>query len=70
MENDIKNQEPLFNLTNLEFFNLSITEDNFLWDRYIEDMLLLRFINFRYAFLYKNKEMIFYFINLLEGNLL
>jgi hypothetical protein len=67
---DVLRQDPLFNLTNIEFFNLSLRTDNFEWDKFIEEMLLLRFINLRYAHIYKNYDMILYFLNLVEGNLL
>ncbi len=70
MEEDIKKQEPLFNLTSLDFFNLSIQSDNLELEKYIEDMLLLRYINFRYAHINKNYEMLLYFLNLVEGNFL
>ena len=70
MEEEIKNQDPLFNLSFLEFFNLQISEENLEWNKFIEDMLLLKFINIRYAHIYKNFDMILYFLNLVEGNFL
>ena len=70
MEFDLVKQDPLFNLSRLEFFNLSIKGDNLEWEKYLEDMLLLRFINFRFAHIYKNLEMMKYFLNLVEGNFL
>jgi hypothetical protein len=70
MEDEIKKQDPLFDLSFLEFFNLAIHGDNLEWDKYIEDMLLLRFINIRYAYINKNYDMILYFLNLIEGNFL
>ena len=70
MEQDKLRQEPLFNLTKLDFFNLSIRSDNLEWEKYIEEMLLLRFINFRYSHIYKNYDMMKYFLNLVEGNFL
>ena len=30
-------QEPLFNLNQIEFFNLSLRPDNSEWEKYIED---------------------------------
>jgi hypothetical protein len=67
MEQSILKQEPLFNLSGLDFFNLSIRADNAEWDKFLEDILLLRYINFRYSFIYSNMEMVKYFLNLLEG---
>ena len=66
----ILNQEPIFNLTNLEFFNLSLTSDNLEWEKFLDDMLLLRFYYFRLSFIMKNFELVAYFLNLLEGNFL
>lgn len=68
--NNILKQDPLFNLTRLDFFNLSLKSDNLEWEKYTEEMLLLRYINFRYSFIYKNYEMLLYFLHLVEGNLL
>jgi hypothetical protein len=70
MEGDLLNQEPLFNLTRLDFFNLALRSDNLEWEKYIDDMLLLRYIYFRYSHIHKNNEMLRYFLNLLEGNFL
>jgi hypothetical protein len=70
MESNLTFQDPLFNLSSLDFFNLSIKSDNLEWEKYLEDMLLLRFINFRFAFIYQNFEMMKYFLNLVEGNFL
>ncbi len=70
MESDKLKQEPLFNLTKLDFFNLSIRSDNLEWEKYLEEMLLLRFINFRYSHIYRNYDMMRYFLNLIEGNFL
>ena len=70
MNNDIMQQEPLFNLTKLDFFGLIIKNDNLEWEKFSEEMLLLRYINFRYAFIYNNYEMMKYFLHLLEGNFL
>ena len=63
-------QDPLFNLSKLDFFGLKIRHDNSEWEKFSEEMLLLRFINFRYSFLYRNYDMMLYFIHLLEGNFL
>ncbi len=60
-------QSPYFDLSDLEFFNLNIRNDNSEWDKFLEDVLLLRFINFRYSFQYKNIEFMKVFVNLLEG---
>jgi hypothetical protein len=70
MEHDKLRQDPLFNLSQLNFFNLGIKSDNLDWEKYLEDMLLLRFINLRYAHIYKNYDMMKYFLNLVEGNFL
>lgn len=70
MESNLACQDPLFNLSQIDFFNLSIKSDNLEWEKYLEDMLLLRFINFRFSFIYKNFEMMKYFLNLVEGNFL
>jgi hypothetical protein len=70
MESNLSFQDPLFNLTRLDFFNLTIKSDNLEWEKYLEDMLLLRFINFRFSHIYKNFEMMKYFLNLVEGNFL
>jgi hypothetical protein len=67
MDQNIFKQEPLFNLNGLEFFNLAMRPDNQEWDRFLEDVLLLRYLNFRHAFINKNTEMLKYFVNLLEG---
>jgi hypothetical protein len=67
---NIMQQEPLFNLTKLDFFGLKIKNDNLEWEKFSEEMLLLRYINFRYSFIYNNYEMMKYFIHLLEGNFL
>jgi hypothetical protein len=67
MEQNIFYQDPLFNLKGLDFFNLSIKPENTEWDKFLEDVLLLRYINFRYAYIYKNMDMIKYYLNLLEG---
>ena len=67
-ESAILNQEPLFNLTNLEFFNLSLMSDNLEWVNFIDEMLLFRFHYFRIGFIEKNYEFTYYFLNLLEGN--
>lgn len=63
-------QEPLFNLSRLEFFNLGINSENFEWEKYIEEMLILRFNSFRFSYLEKNYETMLYFLTLLEGNFL
>ena len=70
MNADIIQQDPLFNLSRLDFFNLTIKSDNLEWEKFTEEMLLLRYINFRYAHIYNNYEMMKYFLNLLEGNFL
>jgi len=67
-ERAILNQEPLFNLTNLEFFNLSLESENLEWEKFIDEMLHLRFHYFRICFIEKNYELTSYFLNLLEGN--
>jgi hypothetical protein len=41
--------------------------DNSEWDKFLEDILLLRYINFRYSFQYKNMEFLKVFANLFEG---
>jgi hypothetical protein len=69
MEN-ILNQEPLFNLTKLDFFNLSLKPDNLEWEKFLEEMLLLRYSSFRLCFLQGNYESMLYFLTLLEGNFL
>lgn len=70
METSLLEQEPLFNLTKLDFFGLKIKSDNLEWEKYSEDMLLLRYINFRYAFINRNYEVMLYFLHLVEGNFL
>ena len=52
------------------FFNLSIKPDNIEWIKYLEEMLLLRYINFRFCYIEKNYESMLYFLTLLEGNFL
>lgn len=63
-------QEPLFNLSRLEFFNLTIKPENLEWEKYVEEMLLLRYISFRFSYLENNYESMLYFLTLLEGNFL
>ena len=70
METSLFEQDPLFNLKRLDFFGLTIKSDNLEWEKYSEDMLLLRYINFRYSFIYRNYEMMQYFLHLVEGNFL
>ena len=53
-DSKILNQEPIFNLTSLDFFNLSLTADNLEWEKFLEDMLFLRFYYFRLSFIEKN----------------
>lgn len=60
-------QEPYLNLSGIDFFNLEIRSDNSEWDKFLEDVLLLRYINFRYSFQYKNFEFLKIFANLFEG---
>ena len=70
MDNDLLIQEPLFNLTRLDFFNLALKSDNLEWEKYLEDMLLLRFYCFRLAYMHKNFDLFKSFLHLLEGNFL
>jgi hypothetical protein len=70
MDIDILKQDPIFNLTRLDFFNLGMTPNNTEWEKYIEDMLLLRFYCFRLCYVERNYDMLKYFLNLLEGNFL
>jgi len=63
-------QDPLFNLTRLDFFNLALKSDNLEWEKFLEDMLLLRYTSFRFCYIEKNFESILYFLTLLEGNFL
>jgi len=63
-------QDPLFNLTRLDFFNLSLKSDNLEWEKFLEDMLLLRYTSFRFCFIEKNADSMVYFLTLLEGNFL
>jgi hypothetical protein len=60
-------QEPYLNLSGLDFFNLEIRNDNSEWDKFLEDVLLLRYINFRYSFQNRNYEFLKFFANLFEG---
>ena len=63
-------QDPLFNLSRLDFFNLGLKPDNMEWEKFLEDMLLLRYTSFRFSFIEKNYESMLYFLTLLEGNFL
>ena len=60
-------QEPYLNISAIDFFNLEMRSDNSEWDKFLEDILLLRYINFRYSFQYKNFEFLKVFANLFEG---
>lgn len=70
MDSDILKQEPLFNLSRLDFFGLQMKSDNSDWDKYLEEMLLLRFYNFRISYIGRNIEFLQYFLILLESNFL
>jgi hypothetical protein len=70
MDSDVLKQEPLFNLTRLDFFNLAIKSDNQEWEKFIEEMTLLRFYCFRLGFVERNMDILKYFLNLVEGNFL
>jgi hypothetical protein len=63
-------QEPLMNLTKLDFFNLALKPDNNNWEKFLEDMIVTRYYSFRLAFVHKNYDGMKYFLNLLEGNFL
>jgi hypothetical protein len=63
-------QEPLFNLSKLDFFNLGLKPENLEWEKFMEEMLLLRYTSFRFSFLQNNYESMLYFLTLLEGNFL
>lgn len=67
MDNSLINQSPLFNLTHCEFFGLSLKADNFEWDKFIEDMLLIKYYSFRMGHRYSDKDTMIYFLHLLEG---
>lgn len=67
---NILNQEPLFNLSRLDFFNLSLKPENLEWEKFLEEMLLLRYSSFRLSYLQSNYESMLYFLTLLEGNFL
>jgi hypothetical protein len=60
-------QEPYFNLSGIDFFNLEIKNDNNEWEKFLDDVLLLRYINFRYSFQNRNFEFLKVFANLFEG---
>ncbi len=70
VDSNLLKQDPLFNLSKLEFFNLSLKSDNSYWDKFIEDMVGLRYFSFRLCSLHNNYDMMKYFLNLLEGNFL
>ena len=63
-------QEPLFNLSKLDFFNLGLKPENLEWEKFMEEMLLLRYTSFRFSYLQNNYESMLYFLTLLEGNFL
>lgn len=63
-------QEPFFNLTYLDFFNLDLSKTSTEWEKFIEDFLLLRYYSFRTSFIEKNYDTMRYFLILVEGNFL
>ena len=63
-------QEPIFNLSYLDFFGLDLNKNNLDWDKFMEDFLLLRFYSFRTSFIEKNYDTMKYFLILVEGNFL
>ena len=63
-------QEPIFNLSYLNFFGLDLNKNNLDWDKFMEDFLLLRFYSFRTSFIEKNYDTMKYFLILVEGNFL
>jgi hypothetical protein len=67
---NILNQDPLFNLSKLEFFNLGLKPENSEWEKFLEEMLLLRYSSFRFSYLQSNWDSMLYFLTLLEGNFL
>jgi len=67
---NIFNQDPLFNISKLDFFNLSLKPENLEWEKFLEEMLLLRYSSFRFSYLQGNYESMLYFLTLLEGNFL
>jgi hypothetical protein len=70
MDNNILIQDPIFNLTKLEFFNLSFKSDNQEWDKFLEELLIQRFLNVRTSFQEKNLINFKHYIHLVEGNFL
>ena len=70
MDTALLKQEPLFNLSKLDFFNLNLNAENANWEKFLEEMIGLRYFSFRLCCLQKNSEMMKYFLNLIEGNFL
>jgi len=70
VDSNLLKQDPLFNLSKLEFFNFSLKSDNSNWEKFIEEMVGLRYFSFRLCNLHNNYDMMKYFLNLLEGNFL
>ncbi len=60
-------QDPIFDLSSVNFFGLTFTAENQEWEKFIDDLLLLRFSYFRICYIEGNIEFINYFLNLLEG---
>ena len=70
MDTLLLKQDPLFNLSKLDFFNLNLNSENSNWEKFLDEMIGLRYFSFRLSCLQNNKEMMKYFLNLLEGNFL
>lgn len=68
METNILVQEPLFNLTKLDFFNLAFKPDNSEWEKFLEELLISRFLNVRTSFQAKNFEQLRHHLHMVEGN--
>lgn len=70
MDFNVLIQDPIFNLSYLDFFGLELNKNNLEWDKFMEEFLLLRFYSFRTSFIEKNYDTMKYFLILVEGNFL
>lgn len=62
-------QPPLFDFKYLKYFNMSF-ENSTDWNKFLEEFLIVRYINFRSNFQKENLYYIAFFANLIEGNFL
>lgn len=67
MDKSLVNQFPIFNLTNVDFFGLSLKSDNSEWEKFIEDMLIFKYYYFRESHRYNDRDSMTYFLFFLEG---